>query len=63
MLGRGASVIPDSGKDTDDEGNLQMPMSTRRFGRTYLMLIQNHINVMVVIDISPQRTLSSSRPM
>jgi hypothetical protein len=51
------------GKDTDDGGNLLMPMSTRRSGRIYLMLIPNHINVMVAIDISPQRTLSNSRPM
>jgi len=25
------------GNDTDDEGNLRMPMSTRRSGRIYLM--------------------------
>ena len=40
-----------------------MPMSTRRSGRISLMLIRNHINAMVVIDIFPPRTLSSSRPM
>ena len=51
------------GNDTDAEGNLLMPMSTRLSGRTYLMLIRNHINVMDVIDLYPQRTLSSSRPM
>jgi hypothetical protein len=48
---------------TDDEENLLMPMSTRHSGRIYLMSIQNHINVMVVIDIFPQRTPSSLRPM
>jgi hypothetical protein len=37
MLGRGASVIIDRGKDTDVEGNLLMPMSTRLSGRIYLM--------------------------
>ena len=53
----------DSGEGAHDVGNLLMPMSIRRSGRIYLMLIRNHINVMVVIDISPPRTLSSLRPM
>jgi len=56
-------MITDDGTDADIGGNLQMPMSTRHFGRTYLMSIRNRTNVMVVIDIFPQRTPSNSRPM